>query len=184
MKATHVTRQELLRRIVDRLPAIVTEEYGQLTTCIPASYHAFETLRALGIPARLASMDTIAMNLPFVGWLEAKETDPALPMPEGAWSVGVTHTNPDKDGYCSHLVARTKGVILDCAAGQLSRPQHDMPVPPGIMLKGGLWQSAATIVSYRPSPEPVPPMWVLDPEATRRTRARINEEIVATRYAS
>ena len=53
-----------------------------------------------------------------------------------------------------------------------------MPVPDGLMVVKGEWQDETTVVTYQPSPEPVPPMWVLDPEATARTRARIKKEIL------
>jgi hypothetical protein len=177
--AKPLTRSQLLRRTVERLPRIVWEEYGQRDTCIPASYHAAETLRSSGVPARVASMDAIAMNWPFAEWWMRREEGHPDPMPPWAWSVGVTHSNPDGRGYLSHLVCVSKGRILDCAAGQLSRPQRGMPVPAGLLVRGGRWSSETTLVTYRPSPEPVPPMWSLNPGATARTRQRIAAEILA-----
>lgn len=152
------------------------EEYGQKTVCIPAAYHCKEILRSRGIPARLSSMNVIAMNQEFLEWRKREDSSP---MPPGAWSVGITENNPDGEGYLSHLVCVSKGLILDCAAGQLSRPQHGMPMPDGLIVKPNISYSdgEGTIVYY-PSKEPVPPMWRLDPEATARTRARIQKEIL------
>lgn len=172
-------RRALYGLLVNKLPAIVWQEYGRRDTCIPAAYHAVETLRSRGVPARVASMDAIAMNWPFVDWLKRRDTGFHDPMPPYAWSVGVTHDNPDADGYLSHLVCVSKGRVLDCAAGQLSRPRRGMPVPDGLLVSEQVWSGDQTIVTYRPSPERVPPMWQLDPDATARVRQRIAAEILA-----
>ncbi len=172
-------RSELLRALVAELPPIVFEEYGRKDTCIPAAYHAYEVLRARGCPARLATMNAVAMNTAFAEWVTGNPYDP---MPPWAWSVGITEQNPSNEGpqdFLSHLVVRSKGKIIDCAAGGMSRPKRDMPVPPGLLVTGGAWDSETTIVSYQPSSEPVPPMWVLDPQATARVRERINQAIEA-----
>lgn len=171
-------RALLLSRLVNGLPAIVWEEYGRRDTCIPAAYHVVETLRELGIPARVESMDAVAMNWPFVEWVKRRSEGFHDPMPPYAWSVGVTHHNPDDDGYLSHLVAKHKGKVIDCAAGQLSRPRRGMPVPDGLLVSNGVWHGDTTIVTYEPSPEPVPPMWSLDPRATARVRERIAAELL------
>lgn len=173
------TRKELLSRVAERLPEILIQEYGRKDVCIPAAYHSKEVLRARGIPARLASMDAVAMNWAFVEYLSRRADGFVYdPLPHFAWSVGLTHRNPDAEGYLSHLVCVSKGVVIDCAAGQMSRPHRGMPVPDGLMVVKGEWQDETTVVTYQPSPEPVPPMWVLDPEATARTRARIKKEIL------
>ena len=171
-------RSELFARLVAQLPSIVFAEYGRKDVCIPAAYHCQETLRDKGIPARLASMDAIAMNWRFVQWLRRRTEGHHDPMPPYAWSVGITHKNPDRDGYLSHLVCVSKGKVFDCAAGAMSRPKRGMPVPAGLMVVNGEWQDDTTVVTYRPSPEPVPPMWVLDPIATARVQARIKKEIL------
>ena len=174
----NMRRKDLCELVVARLPSIVFEEYGRKDVCIPAAYHCKEILRAKGIPARLASMDAIAMNWHFVQWLRRRSEGHHDPMPPYAWSVGLTHNNPDAEGYLSHLVCVSKGKVLDCAAGQMSRPKRGMPVPDGLMVVKGEWQDDLTVVTYRPSPEPVPPMWVLDPEATARVRERMGKEIL------
>ena len=171
-------RSKQYARIVERIPGIVFTEYGRKDVCIPAAYHTLETLRALGIPGRLASMDTIAMNWPFADWFNRRAEGHPDPMPPYAWSVGITHVNPDLDGYLSHLVCVSKGKVLDCAAGGLSRPQRAMPVPDGLMAVNGVWRDDTTVVTYKASPEAVPPMWVLDPNATACVRARIKKEIL------
>lgn len=170
-------RKDLCELVVARLPSIVFEEYGEKTVCIPAAYHCREILRAKGIPARLSSMNVVAMNTIFQEWYEREDESP---MPEKAWSVGVTENNPDGEGYLSHLVVVSKGLILDCAAGQLSRPQHGMPIPDGLVCKPCvLFTDGETArIIYKPSAEAVPPMWVLDPGATKRTRERIKKEIL------
>jgi len=173
-----VRRSELYARLVAQLPAIVFQEYQQRTVCIPASYHAAETLRSRGIPARVASMDAIAMNWPFADWAARRMEGFHDPMPPYAWSVGVTHDNPGGKGFLSHLVCVSKGRVLDCAAGQLSRPAQGMPVPDGLLVTNGIWRSDTTVVSYNASPEPVPPMWRLDPGATARVRQRIAREVL------
>jgi len=172
-----VKRSELFTRLAERLSVIVAEEYGQKSVCIPASYHALELLRDAGIPARLASMNAIAMNHPFVDWLRERDAGFYNPMPPWAWAVGLTEGNPDADGYLSHLVVRSKSKIIDCAAGQMSRPKRGMSVPNGLVISGGVWQSETTIVTYQSSAEPVPPMWRLDPQATARVRARMKVEV-------
>jgi hypothetical protein len=53
-----------------------------------------------------------------------------------------------------------------------------MPVPEGLMVVNGEWYDDTTVVTYMPSPEPVPPMWVLDPVATECVRRRIKKEIL------
>lgn len=173
-------RSELFARLVARLPGIVFAEYGRKDVCIPAAYHCQEILRARGIPARLASMDTVAMNWPFFEFARRRMEGHYDPMPHYAWSVGVTHHNPDKEGYLSHLVCISKGKVFDCAAGAFSRPKHGMPVPAGLMVRGGLWRWSddTTLVTYEPSPEPVPPMWRLDPMAKARVQERIKKEIL------
>jgi hypothetical protein len=175
-----VKRSELLELVVARLPKIVAEEYGQITVCIPAAYHCKEILRAKGIPARLSSMNVIAMNTIFQEWYESRGQGDPGPMPPEAWSVGITESNPDGEGYLSHLVCVSKGVILDCASGQLSRPQHNMPIPEGLIVKPGVMyhDGESSRIIYQPSKEPVPPMWRLDPEATARVRERIRKEIL------
>ena len=180
-----ITRSELLDRLVTQLPSMVWQEYEQKDTCIPASYHAYETLRAQKIPARLETFDVIAMNWPFYHWLETlKPEDDHQAWPDGAWAVGVAHKSeeygraPYNQDFHSHLVVVTKGKLLDCSTGQLSRPQHDMPVPDGLLLSGREWQDETTVVSYTNSPEAVPPMWRNNPWATERVRERIAEEIL------
>jgi hypothetical protein len=173
-------RGELLDLVVARLPPIVIEEYGQVTVCIPAAYHCKEILRARGIPARLASMNVVAMNKTFVEWRERQESGDPTPMPPKAWSVGITENNPDAEGYLSHLVVVSKGKIIDCASGQLSRPQHRMQIPDGLIVKPDLayMNDEEALIIYKSSKEQVPPMWVLDPDATARVRERIQEEIL------
>lgn len=169
-------RSELFDRIIERLPNIVVEEYGQKTVCIPASYHCLDILKSQGIPGRLASMNVVAMNQAFVEW---KAREDQSPMPPGAWSVGITENNPDGEGYLSHLVVVSKGKVIDCASGQLSRPQHNMPIPDGLIVKPRIpYTNDESIIVYHPSKEPVPPMWRLDPHATMRVRKRIQEEIL------
>lgn len=171
-------RSELLARLVQRLPRIVWEEYGQRDTCIPAAYHALATLRERGIPARVASMDVVAMNWPYVEWLKRQSEGHSDPLPPWAWSVGITHRNPHRDGYLSHLVCVTKGKVLDCSAGQMSRPERGMPVPDGLLVTNGMWSDETTAVHYTSSPEPVPPMWNGNPLATARTNHRIALEVL------
>jgi hypothetical protein len=173
-----VKRSELFARLVTRLPKIVFAEYGRKDVCIPAAYHCQEVLRAQGIPARLASMNVIAMNWPFVEWVSRRADGYYDPMPHYAWSVGITNQNPDMDGYLSHLVCISKGKVLDCASGSMSRPARGMPVPNGLVVSNGKWSDDTTVVTYEPSPEPVPPMWRLDPNATARVRERIEKEIL------
>lgn len=173
-----MTRSKQYARLVARLPGIVFAEYGRKDVCIPAAYHALETLRAWGISGRLVSMNTTAMNWPFVEWVSRRADGHYDPMPNYGWSVGIRHDNPDRDGYLSHLVCVSKGKVLDCAAGALSRPERGMPVPEGLMVVNGEWYDDTTVVTYMPSPEPVPPMWVLDPVATECVRRRIKKEIL------
>jgi hypothetical protein len=171
-------RSELFARLVAQLPSIVFAEYGRKDVCIPAAYHCQEILRAKGIPARLASMDAVAMNWAFVEWVSRRVDGHYDPMPHYAWSVGITHRNPDREGYLSHLVCVSKGKVFDCAAGAMSRPKRGMPVPAGLMVTGGKWHDDETVVTYEPSPEPIPPMWRLDPIATARVQERIKKEIL------
>jgi hypothetical protein len=182
-----IKRGTLYQRIVDWLPEVVFEEYRQKTTCIPASYHALEILQHAGIRARLQCVDAVAMNAQFFRW--KFQSDPYAPMPPDAWSVGVTHANPDETGFLSHLVVVSKGVLIDCSAGQLSRPERGMTIPSGLwvkphapLAKGYQWQQGSALVTYLPSPERVPPMWRLDPAATARVRERIRREIIRGRF--
>jgi hypothetical protein len=178
--AFSMKRSDMLDLVVARLPPIVFKEYGQMTVCIPAAYHCQEILRAKGIPARLASMNVVAMNTTFQQWYEGQGQGDQAPLPPKAWSVGVTENNPDGEGYLSHLVVVSKGKVIDCASGQLSRPQHDMPIPGGLVVKPGVvWgDGESSLIIYEPSKEPVPPMWRLDPDATARVRERIQVEIL------
>lgn len=175
-------RGTLFRRLVERLPPIVFREYGRRDVCIPAAYHVHEVLRAEGIPARLATYNVIAMNERFRDWFYRREEyGDQCPMPWDAWSVGITSNNPDRAGFLSHLCCVSKGVVIDCAAGGMSRPSKGMPVPGGLLVpRSGVWESEETRVSvhYSVSEEPVPPMWRLDPLATDRVRARIESEVL------
>jgi len=181
-------RGDLLAALVLELPPMLIEEYADPACCIPAAYHAFEALRARGIPAKLAPLDVIAGNAAFWAFMDTKPADPSKLPPE-AWSVGVTHGNPSPmPGFNSHLCVISKGLILDCAAGQLSRPQHAMTIPPGLLIphrgRRGLWSWDGAAVSYAPSPEPVPPMWKRAPEATARVRARLRAVLGAVGVTS
>jgi hypothetical protein len=171
-----VKRAELLRALVDRVYPIVREEYRDPACCVPASYHARDVLRARGIPARLAAFDVIAGNSAWWEFMAAKPENPR-DFPEGAWSVGLTHNNPSPaPGHNLHLCVVSKGAIVDCSIGQMSRPARGLTLPPGLLVPRaarGLWSGDGVAVHYRPSPLPVPPNWRNDPEAAARVRRRL-----------
>ncbi len=177
MGSRKMRRSDLYELVVARLPKIVFQEYDRKDVCIPAAYHCREILRAKGIPARLASMNVVAMNRVFNDWWQSHD---GSPMPPDAWGVGIGTHNKDGEGYVSHLVVVSKGTILDCSAGQMSRPQHNMSIPDGLLCKPGFLFSdgESSLIKYEPSDEAVPAIWRLDPRATKRTRERIKEEIL------
>lgn len=166
-------RSKLYSRIVERLPDIVTEEYGRDDVCIPASYHALEILRQHGIPASLAVMGCTAANRVWWEWIT---TDPGSEdsMPDDAWSVAIGHRNPNErdGGFNGHVVVRSKGWTIDCSAGAMSRPQRGIVIPPGLLCRGNTWHQGETVVLYYPSPLDVPPMWQNAPDATAHVRKR------------
>jgi hypothetical protein len=98
------------------------------TCCIAASAACAEVCSYFGVSARLVSCDVIAWNALALTCVSM----PVERWPPGAWSVGAVLGDEDGTGdYSGHLVLRYAGrLIVDLTAGQMSRPQHGLVVPP------------------------------------------------------
>ena len=54
-------------------------------------------------------------------------------MPDEAWSVGIdTVYRPEERRYPGHMVLEVDDHLLDLSAGQFTRADHDLLVPPSI----------------------------------------------------
>lgn len=105
-----------------------------INACILAARTGREVFRHFDIHAKVIAVNAIAVNATADALIRAGT--PAAQWPPEAWSVGIDPAN-EGPGYSGHLILDLDGDLLDQTSNQFSRPEHDMPVAPCLLIDGG-----------------------------------------------
>ena len=132
-RVVEIVREVVPPIVLDWLPRHLGPIPGR---CLSMSRVGYETLRYFGVRVVPTTVRALAVNAAWQEW--AERTGAEGPLDEAAWSVasGWAHPNDHERGYVGHvvLVLAHESLLLDLDAGQFSRPERSMSVPPTLLL--------------------------------------------------
>lgn len=123
---------EDLERFIDALTGswVAFEDLFIPSHCIAGSVCAYEAARYFGFKAEIVACDCGVFNA--LAWAEnSKGNHDVANWPEGAWSVGASHSTEAEEGrYNSHVVCLVEGVLVDLSFRQFNRPEKAILAEP------------------------------------------------------
>jgi hypothetical protein len=122
--------------------------------CIWAGNFVHKVLKCLRIPHKVVPVGTVIFNEQ--GWKEAGIA--ASEMSNEAWNVSVSRYSGDRGGWSGHLIVETPNFFFDPNSTQFIRPEHDILLPPFIVIPNSellSWQDTPTAPKGLTAPTPL-----------------------------
>lgn len=122
--------QQVLCDIGHSVYEIASELGLETAHCVWAGNFAHKILKCLGIQHKVTPVGTVVFNEQ--GWKEAGKK--ANEMSPNAWNVSASRFSRDLGGWSGHLIVETPNHFFDPNAGQFVREQHNILLPPFIVI--------------------------------------------------
>jgi hypothetical protein len=99
--------------------------------CLNATRVMIEVFRSFGVPARAMVVRVLAANAAWQAQaLRLGRPPTAEELDEQAWAIGIGEPEPPQgEAWPGHVVCVARGLLVDMAAGNISRPMRDIHVP-------------------------------------------------------
>lgn len=131
--------------LAERCRAAALQRWFVRSSCIETSFMLERAAMHLGLKASRVVCQVAAYSPKLAERIKAGTADRATIEQDGMWSValGIPQHPDDYVGredlannrFVGHVVCQTENYLIDPTADQMSRPEHDMPLPGPVLVE-------------------------------------------------